>query len=283
MSSLTAAYAIARPTSAPRLVFDSPHSGRTYPVSFASIAPHEQLRWAEDAYVDELLEPAVAHGTVLLCATLPRSYIDLNRAVTDIDAELLSEPWPAPLARTDKTERGLGLVRRFVVPGVPIYALHSLSVAQVQRRIHEVYEPYHAALDTLIAELREARGNVWHVNWHSMKSRGNAMTPDGAGATRADFVVSDRDGTSAAPELTALIVKSLTGLGYRVTVNTPYKGGHIVQRLGRPASGVHSVQIEINRALYLDEQRVERTAGFAMLREQLAGVAQQLAEAAPAR
>jgi N-formylglutamate deformylase len=275
------AYTITRPAGAPRLVFDSPHSGRTYPPSFASIAPSGQLRWAEDAFVDELIAPATAHGAVLLCASLPRSYIDLNRTATDIDAELLSEPWPTPLTPTEKTTRGLGLVRRFVVPGVPIYALHSLSVRDVQARIREVYAPYHAALDALIAEVRNARGAVWHVNWHSMKSKGNAMTPDGAGAARADFVVSDRDGASAAPVLTSLIVDSLTAMGYRVSVNTPYKGGHIVQRLGRPADGVHSVQIEINRALYLDERNVECTAGYDTLREHLAQLAQRLVEAAP--
>jgi N-formylglutamate deformylase len=278
---MTPPFTITRPTGAPRLVFDSPHSGRTYPPSFVSVAPHDQLRWAEDAYVDELIAPAVAHGAVLLCASLPRSYIDLNRTATDIDAELLSQPWPTPLTPTDKTARGLGLVRRFVVPGVPIYAPHSLSVRDVQTRIRDVYEPYHAALDGLIAEVRGTRSAVWHVNWHSMKSKGNAMTPDGAGAARADFVVSDRDGASAAPEFTSLIVDSLEEMGYRVSVNTPYKGGHIVQRLGRPAEGVHSVQIEIRRDLYLDEARVKRTAEFEVLRRRLTQLARRLAEAAP--
>lgn len=281
MSDSHRAYSVTRPADAPRLVFDSPHSGRTYPPSFTSIAPPDQLRWAEDAYVDELVAPAVAHGAVLLCASLPRSYIDVNRTATDIDAELLSEPWPTPLTPTEKTTRGLGLVRRFVVPGVPIYAPHSLSVGDVQARIRDVYEPYHAALDALIAEVRKARGAVWHINWHSMKSKGNAMTPDGAGAERADFVVSDRDGASAAPALTSLIVDSLTAMGYRVSVNTPYKGGHIVQRLGRPADGVHSVQIEIRRDLYLDEATVTRTAGFSALRDNVTRLARALASAAP--
>jgi len=278
---VTSPFTITRPSGAARLVFDSPHSGRTYPPSFVSIAPPNELRWAEDAYVDELIAPAVEQGAVLLCASLPRSYIDLNRTATDIDAELLSEPWPAPLTPSDKTARGLGLVRRFVVPGVPIYAPRSLSVRDVQARIREVYEPYHAALDKLIAEVRGTRGAVWHVNWHSMKSTGNAMTPDGAGAARADFVVSDRDGASAAPAMTALIVESLTAMGYRVSVNTPYKGGHIVQRLGRPADGAHSVQIEIRRNLYLDEATVTRTAGFGALRDNLTRLARALAEAAP--
>jgi N-formylglutamate deformylase len=266
-----------------RLVFDSPHSGRHYPADFLSIAPREQLRWAEDAYVDQLVQPAVAHGALLLCATLPRSFLDVNRPATDIDAELLAEPWPTPLTPTDKTRRGLGLVRRFVVPGVPIYAPHSLPVAEIQRRIREVHEPYHATLDAVIAEAGAACGAVWHVNWHSMKSRGNAMTPDGDGAPRADFVVSDRDGASADPALTALVVDTLKAFGYRVSLNHPYKGGHIVQRLGRPSAGVHSVQVEINRALYLDEATVTRSSGFDALRDHLEQLARRLAQAAPAR
>lgn len=275
------AFTLTRPAGAPRLVYDSPHSGRTYPPSFVSVATREQLRWAEDAYVDELLAPAVAHGAALLCATVPRSYIDVNRATSDIDAELLVDPWPEPLVPTDKTVRGLGLVRRYVVPGVPIYALHSLTVADVQARIRDVYAPYHGALDSLIADQHAIGGAVWHINWHSMKSKGNAMTPDGAGGARADFVVSDREGASAAADFTALIVDALRTFGYRVSVNTPYKGGYIVQRHGRPSERVHSVQIEINRALYLDEQKVERTAGFDTLQGQLTQLTQQLAQHAP--
>lgn len=274
-------FVIARPDGAPRLVYDSPHSGRRYPDEFVSVATRLQLRWAEDAYVDELLAPSVAHGAVLLHAVLPRSFIDLNRAPTDIDEALLAEPWPAPLHRTEKTERGLGLIRRYSVPGVPIYAPRSFTVAEVERRIRGMYEPYHAALDTLVGEVRAARRAVWHVNWHSMKSRGNAMTPDGDGAARADFVVSDRDGRSASAELTALVVDGLRAAGHSVSVNTPYKGGHIVQRLGRPADGVHSVQVEINRALYLDERAVEPAAGFAALQALLAALTRQLADAAP--
>lgn len=274
---------VERPRGPVRLVYDSPHSGRHYPEDFHSLASRAQLRWAEDAYVDLLVQPAVSHGALLLCATLPRSFLDVNRPATDIDAELLAEPWPTSLTPTDKTRRGLGLVRRYVVPGVPIYAPHSLTVAELQRRIRDVHAPYHAALDALVNEAREACGAVWHVNWHSMKSRGNAMTPDGDGAERADFVVSDRDGASADPTLTTLVTETLAAFGYRVSLNHPYKGGHIVQRLGRPADGVHSVQVEINRALYLDEASVSPRHGFDTLRGHLEQLARRLAEDAPAR
>src|SRR5213075_1378204 len=141
-----------------------------------------------------------------------------------------------------------GLIRRFVAPGILSQA-RPLSVTEVQTRISRVYDPYHAALDRLVAEVRRQRGVVFHINWHSMKSVGNAMTPDGAGAVRPDFVVSDGRGTTASSEFTTAIVEVLSGQGYRVAVNDPYTGGTIVKRIGAPARGIHSVQVEINRAL----------------------------------
>jgi N-formylglutamate deformylase len=265
-----------------RLVYDSPHSGRQYPTGWRTKATREELRRGEDAYVDELLSGATAHGAMVLDETVPRCYIDVNRAASDIDAELLAEPWPGPLVPSDKTRRGLGLIRRFVVPGVEIN-VGPLTVAEVRRRIADVYDPYHAALRAAIAAVREANGACWHVNWHSMKSVGNAMTPDGPGARRPDFVVSDRDGASASPELTSLVVETLRDMGYRVSVNDPYKGGTIVEQLGDPARGVHSIQVEINRALYLDELTVEKTDGFTPLANALACLTERLAAAAPYR
>lgn len=270
-------FEILRPGSGARLLYDSPHSGRHYPEDFALGSPLLDIRRAEDAYVDELVAPAVEHGAIVLRATYPRAYIDLNRAPDDIDAELLAEPWPAPLAPTEKSVRGLGLIRRYVVPGVPVNA-RKLTVAEVQARIDDVYSPYHAALDALVEELRSTTPRVLHIDWHSMKSAGNAMTPDGAGTTRSDFVVSDREGGSASHEMTALVSGTLTSFGYRVSVNEPYQGGAIVQRVGDPARGVHSVQVEINRGLYLDQVRVERAPGFEALQQDLMRLTRVLAE-----
>lgn len=248
----------------PRLIYDSPHSGRWYPADFVTKATRKELRRCEDAYVDRLLAGAPARGATVLAATYPRSYIDVNRDERDIDESLLAEPWPTPLAPTEKSARGLGLIRRFVVPGVEIPA-GPLTVEEVQQRIDRVYRPYRRRLEALVDEVRGARGVVWHVDWHSMKSSGNAMTPDGPRAVRADFVVSDVRGTSAAAHVTALVVGALESLGYRVAVNDPYTGGAIVQRVGSPSSGVHSIQIEVNRALYLDEMAVALAAGFSKL------------------
>ena len=275
-------FRVRRPTvpSAP-VVYDSPHSGRFYPPDFETKASRVELRRGEDAYVDELLDHAPSLGVAVLDATFPRCYIDLNRAETDIDAALLSEPWPTALAPTEKSARGLGLLRRYVGPGVEVNA-RLLSVSEVRDRIDRVYRPYHAALDRLIDETRVAQGRVWHVNWHSMKSVGNAMTPDGAVERRVDFVVSDAEGRSAAREVTDCVVGALRDLGYRVGVNDPYKGGEIVKRIGVPEAGVHSIQVEVNRALYLDESRVEKSVGFAPLSLDLERVTRRLVAAASA-
>ena len=151
------------------------------------------------------------------------------------------------------------------MPGVAVNA-DRLSSSEVMDRIRNVYRPYHDALSELIESVLSVNPKVWHVNWHSMKSAGNAMTPDGPNAVRTDFVVSDNHGTTSDSELVDLIVLTLKGRGYSVSVNKPYAGGTIVRKFGKPAAGVHSVQVEINRRLYLDEASVELNDGFSVLR-----------------
>jgi N-formylglutamate amidohydrolase len=257
-------------TEALPLLFDSPHSGRHYPTDWGTDLSRLDLRLGEDAYVDELVGSAPNHGITLLTAQFPRCYIDVNREIDDVDPELLDAPWPGPtpLRPTEKSRKGLGLIRRYVVPGKTIVG-HPLSVTDVRSRIDRIYVPYHQALAAQNHSLRGRFGFVWHVDWHSMKSRGNAMTPDGEGALRPDMVVGDRDGTSADPRLVDLVVGHLRDVGYRVTVNDPYKGAAIVRRYGHPSRGSSTIQIEVNRALYLDEPRVEPSAGFAKLKNSL--------------
>jgi N-formylglutamate deformylase len=268
-------YPAARPSP---LIYDSPHSGRRYPPDFATSASRRDLRRGEDAYVDRLLVGSADHGATLLAATYPRCYVDVNRGELDIDETLLADPWPERLEPTEKSLRGLGLIRRFVVPGVEAQR-GPLSVADVQRRIDVAYRPYHRRLRELVDEAHLAHGVVWHIDWHSMKSRGNAMTPDGPGALRPDFVVSDVRGASAAPHVTALVVDTLASFGYRVAVNDPYTGGTIVQRIGDPARRVHSIQIEINRALYLDEADVTLASGFSRLAREIDSFTRRLSAA----
>lgn len=257
------------------IVIDSPHSGFAFPDDFCPIAPIDALRTTWDAHVDALWAGAPSAGATLIAAAFPRCYVDVNRAEEDIDPSLLADAWDGPLAPTDYSRRGMGLIRRDALPGVPMYDV-PLSAAAVRARIATWYRPYRTALAETIAATRDGHGTVWHLNVHSMKSRGNAMNVD-AGAERPDIVVSDRHGTTADPEHTARLADWFVGRGYRTQVNTPYQGGDLVRTFGRPATGIHSVQIEINRACYMDEETCEPQARFAQVREDFTALVAALA------
>jgi len=276
------AFRIEEPT-APALpiVVDSPHSGFTLPEDFGTIASVDALRTTWDAFVDELWADAPAQGATLLAATFPRAYVDVNRREDDLDPALIAEAWPAPLDPTDYSRRGMGLIRRLALPDVPMYAA-PLSVAAVRSRIERYYRPYRDALQTRLAQLREAQGIAVLLNAHSMKSRGNAMNVD-AGAERPDVVVSDRQGSTADPALTAFVAEHFRREGYRVQVNDPYQGGDIVRSFGAPSRGVHAIQVEVNRARYMDESAFARAAGFSELRAACGRCVAALAEHIGAR
>jgi N-formylglutamate deformylase len=258
------------------LVFDSPHSGTEYPADYRHAASLALLRSAEDLYVEDLFGAAPEHGATLLAALFPRSYIDVNRDLGDLDPELLDAPWPGRLNPGEKTRLGIGLVRRLAKPGVPVYD-RKLPVGEVEARIARCYLPYHAALDGVCDRLHEKFGLVWHINCHSMQSKGTAMTSDGPGARRAAFVLGDRDGTTCDPELTDFVRRVLVGRGYEVKVNHPYKGVELVRRHGRPAENRHSLQIEINRALYMDEATLQKSADYGRLKADLSHLVEALA------
>ncbi|SEA60622.1 N-formylglutamate amidohydrolase [Alkalimonas amylolytica] len=267
------------PPSTPRplpLVFDSPHSGFYLPADFAYQVKLDELKTGWDAYVDELWQPATQLGAYLLCAKASRMYIDLNRAPDDLDPALLAEPWPEPLQPTRYSERGMGLIRRFALPGKPVYA-SPLTVAAVQQRIRDYYQPYHQKLSELLSGLHHQFGRVWHIDCHSMKSRGNAMNID-ADAARPDIVLGDADGSSSDPDFTACIQQSFQLLGYSVAVNHPYKGGHCVRAYGKPAQHYHSVQIEINRQLYMNEATFTKNHLFTGFQADLTRVSTSIAE-----
>jgi N-formylglutamate amidohydrolase len=257
------------------LVLDSPHSGTHYPDDFGYACPLSVLRTAEDTYVDELYGATPQHGATLIGALFPRSYIDVNRSVTDLDPALLARPWPGPLAPGEKTRLGLGLVRRLAKPGLPVYD-RKLDIAEVDRRISLFYEPYHAELQATCDRLHRKFGAVWFVDCHSMPSEGNAMSAD-PGAKRADFVLGDRDGTTCDPALTDFVARLLRDRGYAVKVNDPYKGVELVRRHGRPKEGRHALQIEVNRRLYMNEATLEKSVGFEQLKTDLTGLVQALA------
>jgi len=242
------------------LVFDSPHSGSEYPEDFRFCCALDALRTAEDAHVDELYAAAPELGATLIGAVFPRSYLDANRAADDLDTALIDGPWPQPLTPSHKTRAGLGLVRRVARPGIPIYD-RKLTVAEILARVERYHTPYHHVLEGTCSRVHRAFGVVWHVNCHSMPSQRSGKK----GGHCADFVLGDRDGTTCAPEFTDFVARVLRGLGYTVRINELYKGVEIVKRQGQPAAHRHSLQIEVDRALYMDQKTLEKTPGFARL------------------
>lgn len=260
------------------LVLDSPHSGTALPPGFNTLATREQQLTAWDAFIPDLWRGAVTAGASLVEADFARIVIDPNRAVTDIDPQLIDGTWPAAwgeLAPTRYSARGMGLIRRLILPGQPMYAA-PLSPQEVRQRIDALYTPYHNALTGRLDALHARFGAVWHIDCHSMKSQANAMNID-LGQARPDMVLGDLDGTSAAPEFSDLVDAELRACGYKVARNQPYKGGDIIRRHGDPARARHSVQIEINRSLYMDEARFEPSTGYEDLKRNLTRVSKAIA------
>jgi len=253
------------------LVIDSPHSGRQYPADFKYVCSPALLRQAEDFHVDELVSGGLSAGATVIIAEFPRSYIDVNRAENDIDPNVLMEPWPGLLAPSMHTLQGLGLVRRLCRSGVPVYAA-PLHVEEILARLEHYYRPYHAALETAVARRVALFGESCLLNLHSM--------PDGeARSARPDFVLGDRMGTSCDVALTRRVREILQDMGYSVVLNDPYQGREIVARYGKPDAGRHALQIEINRRLYMDEQRLEKCGGFEELQINLTALFAAVARA----
>jgi N-formylglutamate deformylase len=252
-------------TTAIPLVCDSPHSGTHYPADFGHSVDRMALRRSEDTDIDALWAGVPAVGGVLLCATFPRSYIDANRDEADIDLAMIEGPWPhavRPSARC--LELGNGLVWRNTPEHLPIYA-RRLSVAQAALRIEQYWRPYRQALAAQWERAAALHGGYWHLNLHSMPS--NAYERLGLPARPlADVVLGDRRGTTCAAGFTQAVADAFKARGYSVAVNDPYEGVELVRLAGDPVRHRHSLQIEINRALYMDERTRERLPGFDALK-----------------
>jgi N-formylglutamate amidohydrolase len=250
------------------LLIDSPHSGRSYPDDFATLVPERVLRGAEDWMVDDLVGDAPLEGASLLAARFPRAYIDPNRRLDDIDPGQIDGPWPTPLNPGPKSALGIGLVRARTNDGAPLLA-GPLSPAALTARIERCWRPYRRALHEALDGLHARHGTVWHIDVHSMKSFGTAITPDGPGAERPDMVIGDLEGQSCNPAFTAFVAEQLRALGYSVAVNDPYKGAEIIRGSGQPADNRHSLQIEMKRSLYMDEATITANDGYAKLKADL--------------
>ncbi|HEV7309849.1 N-formylglutamate amidohydrolase [Ensifer sp.] len=244
-------------------VFNSPHSGRYYPQSFLDQSRLDALsiRRSEDHYVDELFQNATFLGAPMLLAHFPRAFLDVNREPYELDPRMFEGPLP-PHANISsmRVAGGLGTIPRLVAENMEIYR-QRLPVEDALTRIETIYKPYHATLRKLIARTHVQFGMSVLIDCHSMP--GNVHLP-GSGQ-RPDFIIGDRYGTSAAGELSRAAVDLLQQLGYSVVRNKPYAGGFITEHYGRPTRGLHALQIEINRALYVDETTLVRKPGFGAL------------------
>jgi N-formylglutamate deformylase len=266
------------------LVLDSPHSGTTYPDDFAFSCALPILRRAEDTHVEKLYDFAPALGVGWIEALFPRSYLDANRDTTEVDVGLFDEAWPDAVS-TDakvmtKVRLGKGLIWRTTDDGVPIYS-RKLGVAEVQARIARCWEPYHSAVAQAIDSAHQRHGYSIHINCHSMPAIASSNATEFPGEAHADFVVGDRDGSTSSRPLAQLVCEHLKGLGYSVAYNHPYKGVELVRRYGEPQQQRHSIQVEINRKLYMDEQTLEMHQGFAPLKTSLQSLVQLLLQTDP--
>ncbi len=254
------------------LVLASPHSGRDYPAAFLAAArlPLAQLRRAEDAYVDELLDGIA--GVPVLRARHGRVFLDLNRAEDELDPAMFSGPLPLAPRQTDRVGAGLGVLPRVAAQGMDIYQ-RRLAPDEARQRLAALHRPWHDRLADLLARARARHGFAILVDCHSM--------PRPAGMLPPQIVIGDRHGSSAAAALVALIEDHFRAAGWRVARNVPYAGGHTTERHGDPGAGVHAVQIEIDRHLYMDPQRLVRHQGFAGVAGQLRALAARIVAAAP--
>jgi N-formylglutamate deformylase len=254
-------------------LFASPHSGRCYPASLLERSRLDAvtLRRSEDAFVDELFAGALALGAPLLAAEFPRAYLDANRGVAELDAGMfegrLSVPVDAPSSRV---AAGLGVIPRIVRDGAEIYQ-GKLEPLEADERLTRLYQPYHRALSGLLEEARARFGVAVLIDCHSM--------PSALGAP--DIVLGDRYGASASPALTAAAEEAFVAAGFGVARNTPYAGGHTTLLYGNVADGIHALQIEINRGLYLDEDRIAKRPGFEALKSRLTAALTRLTRISP--
>lgn len=248
------------------VVFASPHSGRQYPQELIRNARIDSfaLRASEDAFVDQLFAGAPKLGAPLLCATFPRAFVDVNRGALELDPRMFDGPLPSDAdIHSMRALSGLGSIPRVVSGGIEIYKTR-LPVAEAMHRIDTYYHPYHSALRKLIDATRDQFGYCILIDCHSMP--GDSVD---SGKNRVDLVLGDCYGSSCHPSLTRFVEDRVRGLGFTPSHNDPYAGGFCTRHYGQPQNNVHSLQIELSRSLYMDEDTITPHRGFDTLREQM--------------
>ena len=245
------------------LVFNSPHSGRVYPERFLAMTrlDHLSIRQSEDAWVDELFARAPHLGAPMLRAYFPRAYLDVNREPWELDPAMFAEPLSDRFNTTSpRVAAGLGTLARVVAENKPIYK-ERLTLDDARMRIEGIYHPYHSALQKLLSEAIAAFGVALLIDCHSMPrlTRSNDKAAP-------DIVLGDRYGTTCAPGLIDLAETIFASAGLKVARNRPYAGGFATRTYGRPQHGVHALQIEISRHLYMNEVTLAKNQGFEAIR-----------------
>jgi N-formylglutamate amidohydrolase len=256
------------------VIFASPHSGRDYPKGFlaASCLDEFSIRSSEDAFVDLLFDAAPLHGSVLLKANAPRAYVDLNRGADELDPAVIDG-----LRRSGQTARvtsGLGVIPRVVANGRPIYR-GKIAWSEAERRLAEVWHPYHTALTVLTRENVLRFGESILIDCHSMPHEAIEAFAR-SGVSRPEIVLGDRFGSSAAAPVVALVEVAFQRQGFRVARNTPFSGAYVVQQYGRPARHQHAIQVEIDRALYMNELTIRPNAAFDAIRRRISAAIEEV-------
>jgi len=242
-------------------VFSTPHSGRHYPPAFRRLSRLDDtaLRASEDAFVDDLYAMAPRYGAPLVAAQFPRAFVDVNRAEDELDPALIAR-YASRRPRTLRVSAGLGVVPRIVAENTPIYD-GKLTMEEVKARIECCYHPFHARLSEALERARNRHGIAMLIDCHS-------MPPDTSrrGSRRAEVIIGDCYGASAGADISDAVFALFHGAGFRVARNAPFAGGYVTQRYGKPREGIHAIQIEIDRGLYLDQKRMLPTRNYPVLK-----------------
>ena len=264
-------------------IFAAPHSGRYYPADFQARSALEatDLQRSEDAFVDLLFRDVTRYGGTQLVATHARAYLDLNRAADELDATMFAPRLDAKTLNTSQRVKvGLGLIPRIIAEGVPIYK-GPLPAREVEKRLTGIHTPYHHILSQLVTARRKDFGRAYLIDCHSMPSENNCGRKNRSQSV--DIVLGDSWGSACSRELTSLVEELFIAAGLRVRRNVPYSGGYSTVHYGSPTQNIHALQIEINRAIYMDEASQTRLPEFELVRTTLAHVCQQIIDRSETR